>query len=165
MSMLIRSFFTLVGVIGAGATGPAEEARVAREGVAELVQLWSDAGEAGDWDAVLNTYADDPGFSWIEQGEVRYRGYASVAAGIERFRQTRVRIDNDVSGIEVTPLSADVAAFRASYSLRVDSDGFSFSSEGILSGVAVRRGPRWQFLMGSLSERPTVPAAPDQLAR
>jgi len=54
----------------------------------------------------------------------------------------------------VTPLAADVAAFRASYLLNVAAEGFGYSSQGVLSGVAIQRDGAWQFIQGAFSERP-----------
>jgi hypothetical protein len=59
-----------------------------------------------------------------------------------------------VSEIVVTPLSADTAAFRARYLLDVAAEGFGYRSQGILSGVAVRRDGQWKFLQGAFSEQP-----------
>jgi len=91
--------------------------------VAHRVQRWSDAGEAQDWDAIASTYADQEGFAWIEQGETRYADHAAIIAGLNMARDMKATIQNDVSDIVVTPLAADVAAFRASYLLNVAAEG------------------------------------------
>jgi ketosteroid isomerase-like protein len=123
--------------------------------VTALVQRWSDAGKAGDWDGIAATYADEPGFAWIEQGEARYTDHAGIVAGLKQAREMRVAVRNDVSDIVVTPLSPDAAAYRASYALGMTAEGFQVNSEGTLSGVAVKRGGTWRFLQGAFSERPT----------
>ncbi|MEZ5961077.1 MAG: nuclear transport factor 2 family protein [Hyphomonadaceae bacterium] len=128
-----------------------------RNGVTALVQRWSDAGEASDWDALADTYADVEGFSWVERGEVRYTNHAAIIAGLQQARDAGLSVTNDVSDIEVTPLSAEAAAYRANYRLAVTSPQFSFTSEGILSGVAIRQDGTWRFLHGSLNEH-----TPDQ---
>ncbi|MBX9746244.1 MAG: hypothetical protein K2X34_05040, partial [Hyphomonadaceae bacterium] len=48
-----------------------------RADVTALVQRWSDAGEAGDFDAVADTYAAAEGFAWIERGAVAYADHAA----------------------------------------------------------------------------------------
>lgn len=130
----------------------AYDAAAVRSGVTALVQRWSDAGEAGDWDAIADTYADAEGFAWIERGEVRYPGHAAIVAGLRQARESEFAVTNDVSEIVVTPLSADTAAYRANYRLAVNSPQFSFSSQGVLSGVAIRQDETWRFLQGSLNE-------------
>jgi len=130
-----------------------DEAAV-RADVTALVQRWSDAGEAGDWEAVADTYADADGFVWIEQGEVRYADHAAIIAGLEQAQQANFRITNDVSEIVVTPLSDDAAAYRANYHLVINADAFSIDSRGVLSGVAIRQGQTWRLLQGAFSEQP-----------
>jgi uncharacterized protein (TIGR02246 family) len=131
-----------------------------RAGVAALVQRWSDAGTAKDWDAIAQTYADQPGFAWIEQGEARYTDRAAIVAGLDGARKMKADIDNKVSNIVVTPLAPGVAAYRADYRLSVKAEGFGYSSSGVLSGVAVKRDGTWRFLQGAFSERPPAPAKP-----
>ncbi|MDZ4761875.1 MAG: nuclear transport factor 2 family protein [Pseudomonadota bacterium] len=92
---------------------PVHDSGAVERDVTDLIQRWSDAGEAGHWDVVAATYADVDGFAWIEQGVPRYTSRAAIVAGLEQARQMRASIRNDVSDIVVTPLGNDVAAFRA----------------------------------------------------
>jgi len=135
------------------AAPPARNDAAIRSEVTALMQLWSDAGEAGDWDAVADTYADAEGFAWIEQGEVRYGDHAAILEGLAQARENNARIVNDVSDIVVTPLSAGAAAYHAAYTLSVSAEQFSFTSSGVVSGVAVLHEGRWRFLQGAFSER------------
>ncbi|MBL8551025.1 MAG: hypothetical protein JNJ73_13645 [Hyphomonadaceae bacterium] len=57
-----------------------------------------------------------------------------------------VGIRNDVSDFVVTSLANDVAAFRARNVLDVSSEGFSYVSVGMLSGVAINQDGVWRFL-------------------
>jgi ketosteroid isomerase-like protein len=156
---MLRRFFIAIAVVAASACSPTaetDEAQV-RQAVTELVQRWSDAGEAGDWDAVADTYAEADGFVWIEQGEARYTSRSAIVEGLNQARAMSASIRNDVSDIVVTPLGDDAAAFRAHYLLNLSAEGFSFASEGVLSGVAIRQGDAWRFLQGSFSEQPPSP--------
>lgn len=152
----------LVGAVVLAACTPAPtslDTDGVRADVTALVQRWSDAGEAGDWDAVADTYADAEGFSWIEQGEVRYPNRAAIVAGLEQARSANLRITNDVSDILVTPIGPDTAAYSTSYRLAVASEAFSFESRGVLSGVAIRQADGWRFLQGAFSEAPPPEAS------
>ncbi|MBY0566603.1 MAG: nuclear transport factor 2 family protein [Hyphomonadaceae bacterium] len=152
---MIRQTLIALAILGAFACAPvAQNDDDVRSGVTELVQRWSDAGEALDWDAVADTYADVESFVWIEQGEARYTSRGAILDGLDRARSMSASIRNDVSDIVVTPLSDDAAAFRAHYLLTVSAEGFSVNSEGVLSGVAIREGGTWRFLQGSFSEQP-----------
>jgi hypothetical protein len=151
MRMLVAAVLVVLAACGQAPPESYDAAGVRRD-VTALVQRWSDAGEAGDWDEIADTYADVAGFAWIERGEVRYPDRATIVAGLQQARQSRLSVINDVSEIVVTPLSRDAAAYRANYRLAVTSSQFSFSSEGVLSGVAIRQGDRWRFLQGALNE-------------
>lgn len=142
------------------APSPAYDPAAVRSEVTALVQRWSDSGEAGDWDAVADTYADAEGFAWVERGQVAYADHAAIVAGLDSVRQSGARITNDVSNIVVTPLSTDAAAVRANYALSLSSEAFSFSSSGVLSGVAIRQGETWRFLQGALTESPAEAPQP-----
>lgn len=151
----MKSFFAAVLFVLAACAPtqpPSQDDAAIQSGVTALVQRWSDAGEASDWDAIADTYADVEGFSWVERGEVRYPNRAAIIAGLQQAREAGFSVTNDVSDIVVTPLGADAAAYRANYHLAVTSPQFSFSSEGVLSGVAIRQGDTWRFLHGSLNE-------------
>jgi hypothetical protein len=153
--MLRRGALAGAALIAAGACagGPPDRDGAAQREVAALIQRWSDAGEAGRWDVVADTYADSEAFAWIEQGEVRYASKAEIVAGLDAARAMQASIRNDVSDIVVTPLGADSAAYRARYVLAVRSAAFSFASQGVLAGVAIRENGRWKFLTGIFSEQ------------
>jgi uncharacterized protein (TIGR02246 family) len=147
-------FAILCSGLAACAHAPQATDDTVRGDVTALVQRWSDAGEAGDFAAVADTYAEAPGFVWIEQGEARYTDRAAIVAGLDQAKAIGARITNDVTNIVVTPLGPDVAAFRTDYALTLSSPAFSFSSSGVLSGVAVRRDGVWRFLQGAFSDKP-----------
>jgi ketosteroid isomerase-like protein len=151
----MRTLVTALLLALAACTAPPAsfDADVVRSEVTELVQRWSDAGDANDWDAVADTYADAEGFAWVERGEVRYPNHEAIVAGLQQARDAGLSVTNDVSEIVVTPLGPDAAAYHANYSIGVTSPQFSFASEGVMSGVAIRQGDTWRFLQGSLNER------------
>lgn len=126
----------------------------ARAEVASLVQRWSDASEAGDVEALADTYADRDGFAWIERGAVSYASRAAIVEGLSRVQGASIA--NDVSDISVTSLGDGVAAFHAHYAFEVRSADFQFGSEGTMSGVAIKQGETWRFLQGAFSEFPSA---------
>jgi hypothetical protein len=144
-------------VLASACTVVAENTPDVSAEVASLVQRWSDASEAGDVQALADTYADQEGFAWIERGAVSYADHAAIVEGLDRVRDARASITNDVSDISVTPLGDGAAAFHANYAFRVVGDGFQFSSRGTMSGVAIKQGETWRFLQGSFSELPVSP--------
>jgi len=154
MRRLIAVLGTCFALAACAAPSAEYDADAVRSGVTALIQRWSDAGEAGDWDGLADTYADAQGFAWIERGAVAYADHAAIVAGLENARASEARIVNDLSDIVVTPLSPDAAAYRANYRLSVRSESFGFDSAGVLSGVAIREGDTWRLLQGSFSEQP-----------
>jgi ketosteroid isomerase-like protein len=154
---MLRVVVIVVAVLSATACASLSASDDARSGVAALIQRWSDAGDASDWDAVAGTYADADGFAWIEQGEARYPSRAAILEGLDRVRGMSASVNSEVSNIVVTPLNDGVAAFRAEYVMAVSTSQYSFTSRGVLSGVAIRQGDTWRFLQGAFSERPTSP--------
>lgn len=153
---MLRAMCVVLAALSAASCASLPESDDVRGDVTALVQRWSDAGEAGDWDAVADTYADAEGFAWIEQGEVRYPNRAAILEGLDTVRQMSASVRNDVSNIVVTPLGHRVAAFRADYDLTVSTAQFSFSSQGVLSGVAAKQGGTWRFLQGAFSDQPSA---------
>ncbi|MEZ6023085.1 MAG: nuclear transport factor 2 family protein [Hyphomonadaceae bacterium] len=144
----------VLGACTAEAPPAAYDAEAVRADVTALIQRWSDAGEAGDWAAVADTYADAEGFAWIERGDVAYADHAAIVAGLESVQASEGSIVNDVSDIVVTPLGADAAAYRARYRLQVTTATFGYESNGVLSGVAINQDGTWRLLQGSFSEQP-----------
>lgn len=154
--LLIAPIVLLASACGSAPAGD----QATRDAVAALVQRWSDAGEAQNWDAVAETYADAEGFAWIEQGVARYTSRSAILEGINQAKGMSASIRNDVSDIVITPLGSDAAAFRATYVLDVSAEGFSYKSAGVLSGVAIKQDGAWRFLQGSFSEQPPSDVLP-----
>ena len=154
---MIRQLLVAIAALCASACARAQgDGDEGRRAVTELIQRWSDAGEAQDWDTVADTYADADGFVWIEQVEARYATRAGIVEGLNQARGMSASIRNDVSDIVVTPLGDNAAAFRVHYVLDVSAEGFSYTSEGMLSGVAIKQEDGWRFLQGSFSEQPAA---------
>ena len=84
-----------------------------------------------------------------------YPDHAAIAAGVAQARDARLTLRSSARDIVATPLSAEAAAVRANVSIVFgDPAHGGFAFDGILTGVAVKRGERWQFLQGHLSSPP-----------
>lgn len=133
----------------------AAELESARNGATALIQEWASAGSEGRWDDLVQLYADDPDFAWVEQGRIRYPDRAAIAAGLAQAREANLTVRTSARDVVVTPLAADAAAVRAHISVVFgDPSAGGFALDGILTGVAVERAGRWQFLQGHLSNPP-----------
>ena len=122
-----------------------------RAGVEQLLQRWARDGATGEWAALKDLYADDPAFSWIEQGRVAYPDFAAVIEGVDKAAAEKPQITSVVDNIAVTPLGAATAAFRADVDMTFKSESVGFEFDGVITGVAVWRDNRWQFLQAHLS--------------
>lgn len=144
--------FASLLVLAGCATGPAfDRASVAREATA-LVEEWSRTGREGRWQDLKLLYADDPGFAWVERGVVAYASHAAIVAGVEQAARANLKVDTQVRDVVAVPLAADAAAVRAGFSMRIEfSPTQVIQQQGTLTGVAVKRGGRWQFLQGAMS--------------
>ena len=147
-----RRLAALALALAACAPPPALDANPdVKAGVEQLLQRWAANGEQGDWDALKTLYADDPAFSWVEQGRIAYPDYASVVAGVGKTAALKPQIATRLDNVAVTPLGVATAAFRADVDMTFKSDSVGFEFDGVITGVAVWRDNRWQFLQAHLS--------------
>lgn len=137
----------------------ATQLQSAQAGATALAEEWARAGSEGRWDDLVRLYADEPGFAWVEQGEIRYADHEAIAQGVAQVRAAQLRVHTVVSNVVATPLSPDAAVVRANYSIvfRDPADG-GFTFDGLLTAVAVQREGRWVFLQGHLSSPPQLAA-------
>lgn len=162
MAPVLRAVAALL-FLAACAQAPAAptqaELDAAEAGAVALVNDWAAAGTEGRWNDLPQLYADDPGFTWVEQGEIRYIDHAAITAGVNQARDSGLTIRTTVSNVTATALARDAAAVRANVSIVfVEAGEGGFSFRGILTGVAIERDGRWMFLQGHLSS-PEEPEA------
>lgn len=168
LALVLASAATLVAACtnaSSTSTDAENTAAASMSGVAALIEDWSSAGAQGRWGDLKALYADEPGFAWIEQGRVAYQDHASVVAGVDQAAAMGAAIESTVADVAVTPLSRDAAAFHARSTINFTAPTFSFAFDGVLSGVAVKRGDRWLFLHGHLSALAPPPDASADSAR
>lgn len=134
------------------------ELSAAETGAVALVNAWAATGSEGRWDDLVALYGDVPGFTWVEQGEIRYADHAAIAAGVAQARDSGLTVTTTVNDVRATALARDAAAVRANVSIVFgDPAAGGFAFNGMMTGVAVERDGRWVFLQGHLSA-PQPPA-------
>jgi len=97
-------------------------------------------------------YTSREGFIWAERGQFIYRSADDIAAGIDTVLDSGMTFTNRLSDVTVTPLSNDAASFSARVTSEASGPQFSFTFDGILTGVAVREEGGWKLFQGHLSE-------------
>lgn len=152
MRAILTPLLLLVFLAGCTQPAPAVDREGARAAAVELVEEWARTGTEGRWDDLVALYADEPGFTWVEQGAMPYADHAAIAAGVAQARDSGMTVRTTVSNVEAIPLANDAAALRANVSVVFgDPANGGFGFDGMLTGVAVKHGERWQFLQGHLS--------------
>ena len=153
MRKLLGGLAALMAVACSESGAPTDLANVETE-VEALLQEWSDAISERRLDDFKALYSTRDGFAWVERGQIQYRSAAEIAAGIDEVVNGDTSIVNTVSAIDVAPLSPSTAAFSARVTSTVENPAFTFSFDGILTGVAVKDGSDWKLYRGHLSDAP-----------
>jgi ketosteroid isomerase-like protein len=118
---------------------------------AEIDAAWADYVRrinAADFDGALRYYADDPRFSWVEDGKVRYTTRAQVAQAFAQLKQMGTA-KFEYGPLTITPGSSDAATLSTSYKTTIGSAGKEFSFGGTMTIDLVRTNDGWQFLTGN----------------
>ena len=128
--------------------------RSAASAIAELVEPWTRACLARDWDALLGFCTDDVVFS--PPNEPSVEGQA-VRPWLENFPPTTSMSWN----IEHLEGDGDLAWLRGPVSMTVDVGGQGVAFDGKYTDVC-RRGPdgTWRFAVVMWSSNEPAPAAP-----
>ena len=107
---------------------------------------------ARDFDRVLQFYAEDPRFRWIEDGEVRYTSKAQLAKVLVGFGASVRSLELSFFDPVITPLAPGVAAVTTRFAQKLtDSSGAMQGFSGAMSMSVVHADSGWRFLVGQTS--------------
>ena len=113
--------------------------------------------DAGDFGGAAAFYADDPRFTWVEDGVVRYRSRADVTRAFEHLRLIGlVRFAYGEPTIEV--LARDLAVLAVSFETVVGDGPQRYAFGGAMTATMARTSAGWRFLVGHSSSRRPRPA-------
>ena len=150
-------FLTLSG--GCRVLGPAELTDGRRAAIADSVRRafgnYTAALGAGDVNAAMQFYSDDPGFRWVEDGSIRYTSRRDIAASLEQLRGfARLSFRFDEPSIDVLAPTVAILTTVTETTL-ADSAGRSLSFTAALTVTMVRDSLGWRARSGhSSSTRP-----------
>ncbi len=148
---------TLVVAAAAAACGASHDAldssqeAAVVESVQQTFQEYARLQKVGDTKGVLLFYADDPRFSWVEDGVERYTSRADVAkalAQLEGFGKVVTTYETP----RVTVFTPELAQLFTTHTTTIGDPtqgGFSFS--GAATITVVRSEDGWKFLKGHVS--------------
>lgn len=129
-----------------------EERLAIADSVLATIQAFRVAVAAGDPDSIASFYADDPDMRWVEDGEVRYRSPADVAAAIRGFAGSVESSAVSYDKTEVSPVVPGVALLVTEFAQRfTTNDGQTGGFAGMITALLVSREGRWKFLNGHTS--------------
>ena len=129
--------------------------------VKTFLGVYLDTLEGDDETAVARLYVQDTRFSWFTAGKRAYKTPADVLAGRAKIRASGVRFKTDVSGVEVVPLSDELATVRTEFSTKaIRGERTVFGFAGVITMLVERSDAGvWQVIEGHTST-PGGPPAP-----
>ena len=149
--------WSLFGAVGCGVPASSQltaEHRIAIEdSVRQFLQEYTAQANSGDLASVLDFYARDPAFHWVENGTITYESHEAVTTAFEslapRMKELRLGFDEP----RVVALGPGVAALTAAYrQMFADTAGAVFDVAGVVTFIAVHREAGWKFIAGHTSQ-------------
>lgn len=123
--------------------------QVATGDARNVFSKYVDAFNAQQWNRVVALYSDQPGFQWIENGQVVYTSKRDVAAAYEWLREHVRHASYLPSDTNVTGLSGDTAQISTRFVTRVQmTDGRDFAYSGDMRIELRREGGVWKIAGG-----------------
>ena len=146
-------------VAGATAMSAAQDARVDSE-VRAALERFAGRVNAADWEAVIDCYAADPRFRWLEDGEVRYGSRDEVAEAYRGLGGVFTEFEILLTAVRVQPLADDAAAVSLLFHQSMaTASGMRLEIEGAILATMIDSDGVWRFLLGHTSTRRAGPGA------
>jgi ketosteroid isomerase-like protein len=133
-------------------TFTAVHAAAISDSVTAVLEQFREAFSARDFDRVLQFYADDPRFRWIEDGEVRYTSKAQLATVLAALGTSLRSVELSFFDPVVTPLGPGIAAVTTRFAQKItDSSGATQGFAGAMLMNLIHADSGWRFLVGQTS--------------
>ncbi len=139
-------------ILGACVTKPASSDEQIISDVTALLTEWNNALPEGRIEDFKELYSEREGFLWAERGQFLYQSKDDIAAGIDQVMVGGTSISNEITSLDVVPLSHEAAAFSITMTSTATMQGMSFTFDGIVTGLAVKDEGTWKLYRGHLSE-------------
>lgn len=131
---------------------PEGHAAAIRDSVSAFLADWSAGEEEGDWQALLDRYADDARFVWTEDGRVRYRSVAEVRDGLQELGRSFSGMTTEFVDPVVTPLAPGLANVTTRFRTTLRSaETPAVTFGGAMTMTLVRENEGWRILQGHTS--------------
>lgn len=146
--LAIFCFFTSATLMADERSDAEGKVRVA---VTEAFESYVESLNAGDHEAALEFYSDDPGFRWFEDGKLRYSSPDDVRQALQQVAGMG-DLTTEFSDTEVVPLSGRTALLTTRFKTTFGEEGkggFSFS--GVMTITIVKEDKHWLMMVGHTS--------------
>lgn len=160
----MRSLVAVLALaIVAAACGPGGEQTLSEsrsaaieDSVGAFLATWAEGTREGGWDRVVDRYADDPSFRWVEDGRVRYRSVEEVRAGFEDVRAAFSDARTEFTEPSIAPLAPGLAHVVTRFRTTLTrEEGPEVQFGGAMTMTVRHTGDGWKVLRGHMSsERP-----------
>jgi SnoaL-like domain len=143
-------------LLSAGCTQPVPElsaghAAAIRDSVTTTLEAFRRYSAARQWDSLTAIYAAEPGFRWLENGEVRYRSGAEIRQALSGVPAT-TRIVTSYQDTEILAIAPGIASVNTRFQTQfLDSTTAPFSFGGAITMTLVHRPEGWRIIAGHTS--------------
>ncbi len=149
--ILFLGFCTTLNGCGQSGSNKSDQVNDIRKTFTEYETLLN----SGNYEGLLQFYADDPRFYWMENGEVKYSSLEEIASALKQLAQYGPGLF-EYGEPNIILLCSDVASLSTTFKTTFGEEGKSgFSFSGALTATLIKTGSGWQFLFGhSSTHRP-----------
>lgn len=156
--MRVPSTVLALAILAAGCGAPAttslseSHAAAMEDSVASFLSTWSEGAQQGGWDRIVERYADDPRFLWVEDGRVRYGSHQELRAGFETVEASFSGARTEFTEPTITPLAPGLAHVAARFRTTLSrEDGPEVSFGGAMTMTVTHADHGWKVLQGHTS--------------
>ena len=125
---------------------------LSREEVSRAFAQFRQSIAEANWDEAASFYADHSSFSWVEDGEERYRSANEVKQSLKRLEDSRASVTVSYDEPKIVMLDRNLARLFSIYTMSIgDPNDGGFSRSGAFTSLMAKVDGEWRFLMGHSS--------------
>jgi ketosteroid isomerase-like protein len=126
--------------------------RAERDSVAQVLDQWRNALDAGDFARAATFYSTDSAFRWFQDGELRYRSAAELGDTMRAMAPALRSFSLSLIEPEITAIAPGVVLVTTNFAQKMtDTSGETIGLAGAISMTVVHGNAGWRFLVGHTS--------------
>lgn len=127
-----------------------------RDSVLAFLSTWSVEEDQESWGVLVERYADDPDFVWVEDGRVAYSSVDEISDAARGLKVSYTSEATDFIEPSVTPLAPGIANVTARFETTLGREaGADVRYGGAMSMTVVNTEDGWKVLQGHTSSERT----------